>query len=263
MLETLKRWFGLTRQQKTNENALTPCYKSLADVPAALDLHDKTIVVCRGGSLVLRKEGELPDTLRAGEVCWIVPRGDVKLSLDFSFDNRQVRAAVTIRFESDAAFARYAKTQPSCITEETLARFVAGEWCELLSLQGIDVQNLTDAARASTFRTHLSLLLQENGFRCVALESIIVCEAKKTVVQDEPTEDMPVEIASEIQTLIEAANSEQKWDGFLDQLDEAGFRPSSVQAEQLATLGQNYRDKKIPLADAVLQVNDSPQQSGT
>ena len=252
MFETLKKWLGFTGQQKSRtSDALAVCYRSLADVPETLDLQDKTIVVCRGGSLALRKEKELPDRLSANEVCWIVPGGDTYLPLDFQYRTFQVHAETIIRFEADGAFARYAATQPTYITPESLAQFVAGQWCELLSLQGVDSERLQESNNASKLRTHLSLLLQESGFRCVALEAISITGIKTKV---ETTEELPAEASDELRDAVAGADSEQNWERFLDQLDGAGFRPSMADAERLESLGKEFRDKSVSLDETTLQI---------
>lgn len=258
MLETLKKWLGFSGRKKTApKDAPAVCCRTLADVPKTLDLQGKTIVVCRGDALTLRKESERPDRLAPGEVCWIVPGGDVRLPLDFQYETSQVRTEAVIRFEADAAFARYAATVTAAgddrITRESLARFVAGQWCELLSLQGIDPEQLgkADAATTSTFRTHLSLLLQESGFRCVALESISVSGLKKT---PETAEEFPADASRELDEAVAEANSEEGWNRLLDQLDDAGFRPSAVDAERLDFLGREYLDKKVSPEKTSLQI---------
>ena len=253
MLQALKQWFGFAKKKDAqDENHLAICLRTLADAPS---IQDKTVVVCKGSQMTLRKEDALPDRLDSGEVCWILPRNDIRLPVEFLYDAREIRAVVVLRFEGDRNFALYAANLLASgredITEAALVEFVAGQWGELLTLQRIEVQQLQKQDVASRFRTHLSLLLQENGFRCTGIESI---EVGATEIPEPKAEALPEAVLQELDTAIKKSKSESDWNQLLDQLDDAGFVPRESDTDALKSLGDDYCDRKVSAEDAALQI---------
>ena len=252
MLKLLKQWFGFAKKEAKEENKLAFC---LQTPTSAQDAKDKIVVVCKGAELKLRKDGALPDSLKPGEVCWFLPSGDVRLPITFQYDATEIRATIVLRFEGDRRFALYAANLLASgkdgITETDLARFVAGQWSELMTLQNITPEQLQKPDVVARFRTHLSLLLQENGFRCIGIETVEMPTAK-TVETKSP--ELPTDASQELVTAVEQSATETGWDDLLDQLDDAGFVPYPSDAETLEQLGSNYRDRKISADDAALQI---------
>ena len=267
MLKALKEWFGFAVKKAATiegkeESKLANCLRTLADVPPGLSLNDKIIVVCKGAQLTLRKDGALPDTLKEGEVCWLLPGGDVRLPIVFHYEAREVRAVVVLRFEGDRNFALYVAnllaTGKDGITEFDLALFVAGQWSELLAIQRVTLEQLSanKPELVARFRTHLSLLLQENGFRCVGIESIEVQTPQVQAAKPEalPKDPLPNIAVQELDAAIKQATTETGWEQLLDQLDDAGFAPRESDAETLETLGTDYRNRKVSAEDVALQI---------
>ena len=256
MFQALKQWFGFVSKNKANvENNLADCLRSLTQAPPDSSLQDKLIVVCRGAELALRKEGSLPDRLNSGEVCWILPNNDVRLPLTFQYEAQEIRAVVVLRFEGDRRFALHAAnllaSGRKSITEADLTQFVAGQWSELMLLQRIELQQLQTPEIVSRFRTHLSLLLQENGFRCTGIESI---EVGTTKTPEPKGVELPDTASKELSEAVKKVKSESDWNQLLDQLDEAGFEPRMSDVEILESLGDDYRNKKVSSEDAALQI---------
>lgn len=258
MLQALKNWFGFTAEKKAGSDdvPLAFCMQSPDRAPPT-SLQDKIVVVCRGPELSLRKEEALPDRLEPGEVCWILPRSDVRLPVDFLYGTREIRAVVVLRFEGDRAFALHAAnllvSGKREITGTDLARFVAGQWSELLSLQNIDPDRLSsrNPETVSRFRTNLSLLLQENGFRCVGIESIEVTDPRTPEPEDSK---LPETVTAELNAAVKQVSTEADWDCLLDRLDEAGFEPGESNVEKLETLGEDYLARKISVEDASVRI---------
>ena len=258
MLKALKQWFGFaTKKEATDENKLAICLRTLADAPPNLSLQDKIIVVCKGAQLALRKDGALPDNLREGEVCWILPGGDVRLPLKFRYEAKEIKATVILRFEGDRNFAFYAANVLASgkegITESDLAEFVAGQWNGLLDVQNVTAEQLVanKPELIARFRTHLSLLLQENGFRCTGIESI---EVQTSQIQEAKNEALPNDAVRELDEAIKQATTETGWEQLLDQLDDAGFKPRESDVDTLESLGNDYRERKVSAEDAALQI---------
>jgi len=258
MFQALKQWFGFAaKKEAADTNKLAVCLRSLAELPPALSLQDKIIVVCKGSELALRKEGALPDRLNSGEVCWILPGGDVRLPIEFQYESQEIQAVVMLRFEGDRRFASYAAnllaSGRSGITESDLAQFVAGQWSELLTLQNVTAEQLTtrNSEHLARFRTHLSLLLQENGFRCAGIESVEILAAQTSEVQ---AAELPNTASQELNEAVRRATTESDWNRLLDQLDEAGFQPCESDAATLETLGDDYRNRKLSAEDTALQI---------
>ena len=256
MLQALKQWFGFTRKKEAkDENNLAVCLRTLAQAPSTTSLQDKTIVVCKGAELKLRKKGALPDRLNPGEVCWILPSGDIRLPITFHYDAKEIQAVVLLRFEGDHHFVLYAAnlvaSKRECITKADLAEFVAGQWTELSTLQRIEPQQLQNPAVIARFRPHLSLLLQENGFRCVGIEAIDVGSTKISESLDAELSDAATQELSEA---VKKVKSESDWHQLLDQLDDAGFQPRESDIETLESLGNDYCNRKVPAEDALLQI---------
>ena len=252
MLKALKQWFGFAKKEANEENKLAICLRSLT---TASDAKDKIVVVCKGAELTLRKDGALPDSLKIGEVCWLLPGGDVRLPITFQYDAREIRSVIVLRFEGDRRFALYAAnllaSGKESITETELARFIAGQWSELMALQKIVPEQLLQSEVVARFRTHLSLLLQENGFRCTGIESV---EVQSPRTSEAKTPELPETVSQELDEAVKQATSESGWDQLLDQLDDAGFVPYASDAETLEQLGSDYRDKKVSAEDVALQI---------
>jgi len=255
MFQALKHWFGFAAKKETKDgNDLAVCLRSLVP-PPALSLRDKIIVVCKGAELKLRKDGALPDRLDSGEVCWVLPGGDVRLPISFLYAAQEIRAIVVLRFEGDRNFALYAANLLASgkdgITEADLARFVAGQWSELQALQNVTVEQLQKPDTVTRFRTHLSLLLQESGFRCTGIESI---EVQSSHTAETIAPELTEKASQELFEAVKQATSETDWDRLFDQLDEAGFVPKESDIETLESLGDNYRNKKVSAEDASLTI---------
>ncbi len=257
MFQALKRWLGFAADKETkNDDRLAFCVRTLDQAPQ-VSLQDKIVVVCRGAELTLRKEDSLPDRLNSGEVCWILPRNDIRLPIEFQYEAREIRAVVVLRFEGDRSFALHAANLLTSgrdgITEADFARFVAGQWNELLSLQKISTEQLStrNSEVVSRFRTNLSLLLQENGFRCVGIEAIEVVAAR---TEETTAPQLPEAVSQELNNAVKQASTEAGWNRLLDQLDEAGFEPRESDVEKLESLGAEIRDRKIAVEDASLQI---------
>jgi len=254
MFQALKQWFGFAKKEAKDENNLAVCLRTLTP-PPTMSLQDKISVVCKGAELKLRKDGALPDRLDSGEVCWILPGGDVRLPIDFRYDAQEIKAVVALRFEGDRNFALYAAnilaSGKEGITEADLAQFVAGQWSELLALQNVTAEQLQKPDVAARFRTHLSLLLQENGFRCTGIESVVI-QSPRTTEATAP--ELPETVSQELNEAVKQATSEAGWDQLLDQLDEAGFVPRESDIETLESLGDDYRNKKVSAEDTALQI---------
>ena len=253
MLQALKQWFGFAgKKEAKDENHLAICLRTLADAPS---VQDKIVVVCKGSQLTLRKEDALPDCLDSGEVCWILPRNDIRLPVEFLYDSDEIRAVVVLRFEGDRNFALYAANLLASgkvgLTETDLAEFVAGQWSELQTLQRIEAQQLQKPDAASRFRTHLSLLLQESGFRCTGIESI---EVGATKTPEPKVEALPDAVLQELDAAVKNAKTETDWNRLLDQLDDAGFQPRESDADVLESLGDDYCNRKVSAGDAALQI---------
>ena len=176
-------------------------YDRLADVPGGEALQEKTVAVCRGRQLVLTKEdGTLPERLAPGEACWVLPTDDVTLPVQVG----TIKADVRVRFEADHAFALFAVGRNQ-LTKDDLAQLVAGQWSELMTLDRLTSETLLngDADVLARFRTHLSLLLQEYGFRCTNIGAIT--EVPEELVQAEIVPSvaaLPNEAAAELQTAV-------------------------------------------------------------
>lgn len=257
MFQALKEWIDFAAGKETkNDDRLAFCLRTLARAPRE-SLKDKTIVVCRGPELSLRKEGALPERLEPGEVCWVLPAGDVRLPLKFQHENKEIRAVVVLRFEGDRRFALHAAdllaSGKDGITEADLACFLAGQWGDLLSLRQISPERFStqNSSVVSQFRVNLSMLLQENGFRCIEIESVEVLDA--CISETEPPK-LPEAVSEELNAAVEQASTEAGWDRLLDQLDEVGFSPHESEVEALESLGDDYRDKKVSAGDAAAYI---------
>ncbi|HBT77754.1 MAG TPA: hypothetical protein DEB39_12710 [Planctomycetaceae bacterium] len=257
MFETLKKWFGLVaHKERETVPFLATAYRRLADIPDGTALHDKKIVLCRGNALSLVKEGELPDRLENDEVCWIVPTGDVPLPLDFPSGENRIRATVRLRFEADRAFAFYAAMLLASgnegISSEMLARLVVGQWYELMDLLHLRADRFVSDREGvlSRFRTHLSLLLQQFGFRCVGIDPVVLESVvpESTVPEEAAGNDFPKipgDVVDELRAAIRASRTESDWERMLDRLDEAGFRPNTEDADRLQTTAGDFLQRKI------------------
>jgi hypothetical protein len=120
-----------------------------------------------------------------------------------------------------------------------------------MTLQNITAEQLQKPDVATRFRAHLSLLLQENGFRCVGIESVELPVAKSS---DAKPQELANDATQEITAAVKQATSESGWNDLLDQLDDAGFVPHTSDAETLEKLGSDYRDRKVSADDAALQI---------
>ena len=257
MFEFLRRWFGRAGKPAEDDGQLAIRYDRLADVPGGDALRDKTVAVCRGRQLVLTTDGTLPERLASGETCWILPKDDVSLPVPIATDDRTIKTDVRLRFEADHAFALFAFGRDR-LTKDELAQLVAGQWSELSSLERMTCDTLLngDADVLARFRTHLSLLLQEYGFRCVGIEKIIEM-AREELVPAEivPTEHaLPNEATAELHTAVAGVKTEKDWETMLDQLDDAGFAPDAQAMTEIATLGDDYLSRHVSTDDATLQI---------
>lgn len=258
MFEFLRRWFGLAKRPVTDDRLLAMRYDRLADVPGGDALHEKTAAVCRGRQLVLTTDGTLPQRLASGETCWVLPTDDVALPVQMTVGNRTIQAEVRLRFEADHAFALFAFGRDR-ITKDELAQLVAGQWSELMTLERLTCETLLsgDADVLARFRTHLSLLMQENGFRCVGIETITQAVAESAAPQaalPEAVPALPNEAASELHTAITKVKTEKDWETLLDQLDDAGFEPDMQAMSEIATLGDDYLARKVSSDEAALKI---------
>lgn len=257
MFEILRRWFGLAKKPVVDDQRLAVRYDRLADVPGGDALQEKTVAVCRGRQLVLTTEGTLPERLGTGETCWVLPKDDVTLPVQIAVDDRVLKADVRLRFEADHAFALFAFGRDQ-LTKDELSQLVAGQWAELMTLERLKCETLLDgnADNIARFRTHLSLLLQEYGFRCVGIDAIsqaAVIEA----VQLETASSMlalPNEATTELQTAVAKVKNEKDWESLLDQLDDAGFEPDIQAMSEITTLGDDYLARKVSTDEAALKI---------
>ena len=254
MFEFLKRWFGMVKSaqgQTADDQRLAMRYDRLGDVPTGESLRGKIVVLCRGRQLMLTTDEALPERFGPGEICWVVPNSDMMLPLQVRVGDVTLAADVLVRFETDQAFAAYAYGRDS-ITKAELVALVAGQWSELAELERITAEQLLggNADLLSRFRTHLSLLLQEYGFRCVGLENIRKAESCETPEIPELSNDAD----AELKQAVTQVQSESAWENLLDQLDEAGFEPNLQTARQLESLGQDYVSRKISADETTSQI---------
>jgi len=253
MFDTLRRWFGLAKKPMADDHQLAIRYDRLADVPGGEALQEKTVAVCRGRQLVLTKEdGTLPERLVPGEACWVLPKDDVMLPVQVG----TLKADVRVRCEADHAFALFAVGRNQ-LTKDDLAQLVAGQWSELMTLDRLTSETLLsgDADVLARFRTHLSLLLQEYGFRCTNIEAIT--EVPEEFVQAEIVPSvaaLPNEATAELQTAVARVKTEKDWETLLDQLDAAGFEPDTQAMSDIATLGDDYLARKVSPDEATLKI---------
>ena len=254
MFEFLKSWFGMVKSaqgQTTDDHQLAMRYDRLGDVPAGESLRGKIVVLCRGRQLMLTTDEALPERLGTGEICWVVPNRDITLTPQVRAGDVSLTADVLVRFETDQTFAAYAYGRDS-IARTELTALVTGQWSELAELERITGEQLlsgnTDVL--SRFRTHLSLLLQEYGFRCVGIDNIRkvdACETNETPVLSNDAD-------AELKQAVTQAQSESAWENLLDRLDEAGFEPNMQTARQLESLGQDYVSRKISADETTSQI---------
>ena len=257
MFDFLRRWCGLAGNPVADDRQLAVRYDRLADLPGSDALRDKMMAVCHGRQLALTTDGTLPERLASGETCWVLPKDDVTLPVQITTDDRTIRADVRLRFEADHAFALFVSGNDQ-LTKDELTQLVAGQWLELMALECIDGETLLsgDTDAIARFRTHLSLLLQEYGFRCAGIEKITEVAPEKT----DPAEIMPSapalpnEAKAELQTAIGKVKTEKDWELLLDQLDNAGFEPDTQMMVEIATLGDDYLTSKISPDEATLKI---------
>lgn len=262
MFNFLKRWFfGGKKKDETAPVAVG--YARLADIPRGVSLADKTAVVCSGSRMTLFVENALPERLCAGELCWLVPAGDVAVTAEFSLRDVLVEMAVTLCFEADDHFAAYVLDRES-ITQEDLKTLVAGEMLAMAELESLTPEQLLPGNseaesrfRWGKLRAGLSLLLQQQGIRCTGVTGI---RKLAEVLENMPAEDapgaemaeteVPEEVRDEIRRTLLGVKSDADWDAFMDELGAAGAIPELEVAEEMDRLGAAYLAREMA-AEAV------------
>lgn len=258
ILEQLKKWFRLSEKQSSR-----PCepvavgYHRLVDLPKEKTLNGWMIAVCRNGQLVLTKTAETPDKLNPNEVCWILPAGDVFLTVPLVIGEHTIQANVRIAFDPDHSLARFLYGCDK-IEQADLVALVARQWQDLAELEQIAAEKLLNNSVAiARFRAHLSLLLQEHGLRCVGIDRLEIVESEEII---EAELVVPDEVSAELVQAVEDVKNDDQWDQFLDGLDAAGFELDVDTVQKLETLGEEYLQRKQSAREVASEIRTIMQR---
>lgn len=236
----LKHWLGLTKKVVTEEERLATRYERLADMPVGEMLQRKTVAVCLGKQFVLSIEESLPKRLTEGETCWVVPADEVVLPVHVAMNDASVEANVWLRFEMDNTFANFTDGRDH-VTKNEIVSLVVEHWTELVETERTTAMQLLsdDINVLSRFRSHLSLLMQEHGFRCTGIDHIAKTEASTVETRKLSSPD---EVCDEAVIPID---NETEWKIFLD--------PSLDRSEEEFPAKNSLPDEKNCLPDKTTQ----------
>lgn len=256
MFNFLKRWFFGGEKKADVDAPVAVGYARLADIPRGTPLAEKTAVVCSGNRMTLFAKDSLPERLCAGEACWLVPAGDVCVAVEFCLRDVLLEMTVTLRFEADDHFAAYVLDRESIMPED-LKTLLTGEILALVELESLVPDQLlpgdSDAQtrfRWNKLRAGLSLLLQQNGFRCTGITDIrkLAAAEQKALAEGAPAAEVvpvPAEVRDEIRQTLVAVKSDADWDAFMDELGAAGAISELAVAEEMDRLGTAYLTREM------------------
>ena len=246
----------------------------------------KVVYVFRHGALVDVCRDEPPKAMEPDDACWLVPRDDFRTEVTLELGQQTIAGDVAVRFEPDTQLADLLR-QRTELTTEDLASLVTSELAGLLDLLGqhsaADLLELDDDSR-ERLRAKLSLLLQNKGLRCTAVENL-----RPAPVAEEPAEEpAPAEAAAEQPAAVEATvveelivpevveeverelagvvgqvQSDAQWDLFLGDLEEAGLETDETAAAELDEMGEKLVDGELradQVAARIRQMADAAAQ---
>jgi hypothetical protein len=229
--------------------------------------------VFRGELLVNACRERLPCALADGEACWLVPGGDVPLTIWVSLGERSVRGDVWVCFEPESLLGQLVAGRDALAVED-LAALVASEFSGLLGLVGrgnAEEVVALDAGDRERLRANLSLLLQTRGLRCTGLANLSIAapalasESETTFVPEvqepsaaEPAEPLPAnleqQVERELRQSVEHIHTDADWDAFMADLEHCGFRADEPQAVELNALGDDVVDGQVSANEAAQRI---------
>ena len=239
MFDILKQWIFRGEKNNIPELSLAVGYARLADIPKDrrdLSKKNQQAIVCCGDQMTLHSRNSLPERLRVGELCWLVPAGDIPLRVEFLLEGVPLVINLKIRFEPDHAFAAFVAQRES-LSEEKLKTVILSELLSLADQKKLTVAQLVsgDSAAYAKLRVDFSLLLQPLGMRCTRIDDI-----RKIAVK------LPEKAREEIRQAISTLKTDAEWKEIMQELEDAGAIPNKKTADDLEHLSTTFLARKQP-----------------